>query len=68
MKPENLKCPNCDGPMVSRKRRDSGQRFWGCERFPDCTGTRDTDGLSFRERVDSRRGRDDIDERPGRRW
>ena len=41
---ENVKCPECDGPMVSRANRDTGQRFWGCKRYPICKGTRNTDG------------------------
>lgn len=41
---ENLKCPECDGPMTSRKNSTTGQRFWGCNRYPKCRGTRDTDG------------------------
>lgn len=48
MKPESVKCPECGGPMLSRKNQASGQRFWGCLRFPDCRGTRDTDGESPR--------------------
>lgn len=30
--------------MVSRKNSQTGQRFWGCEDFPECRGTRNTDG------------------------
>ncbi len=41
---ENVKCPDCDGPMVSRKNNSTGQRFWGCRKFPECRGVRDTDG------------------------
>lgn len=41
---ENLKCPNCYGPMTSRANGSSGQRFWGCNRYPMCRGTRNTDG------------------------
>ena len=44
MKPENVVCPSCGGPMVSRKNRRDGSRFWGCRSYPDCTGTRDVDG------------------------
>ena len=47
---ENLKCPECDGPMTSRKNSTTGQRFWGCNRYPKCRGTRDTDGESKVER------------------
>lgn len=48
---ENVTCPECDGPMVSRKRKSDGARFWGCAAFPRCKGTRDVDGRSAREKV-----------------
>lgn len=41
---ENVKCPLCDGPMTSRKNNTTGQRFWGCNAYPKCYGTRNTDG------------------------
>ena len=46
--PMDLKCPECDGPMISR----SGQygAFWGCKKFPSCKGTRDSMGRSKAER------------------
>jgi ssDNA-binding Zn-finger/Zn-ribbon topoisomerase 1 len=51
MKPENLKCPECDGPMVSRvTRTEPPRRFWGCRQFPSCKGTRNTDGEPPRRR------------------
>ena len=37
----DLKCPDCNGPMVTRtatKGKHKGQHFWGCKRFPDCRG------------------------------
>lgn len=49
MKPENLKCPDCDGEMISRLNKQSQQRFWGCKDYPRCKGTRNTDGLSRME-------------------
>ncbi len=60
---ENLKCPECGGPMVSRANNKTGQRFWGCRAFPDCTGTRDTDGES---NADYRRD-EDVSELPSSR-
>jgi restriction system protein len=36
-------CPACNGPMVKRTARkgvNAGQQFWGCERYPQCRGTR----------------------------
>lgn len=62
MKPENVKCPECDGPMMSRQNRQDGTRFWGCKAYPRCRGTRDSEGRSHRER-DRSDGRDDLDDR-----
>lgn len=45
---EETKCPECDGPMVSRKGKYG--IFWGCKRYPDCRGTRDSMGRSKAER------------------
>lgn len=47
-KPQNVKCPDCGGEMISRK----GQygTFWGCKKYPDCRGTRDSMGRSKAER------------------
>lgn len=50
MKPENVACPTCGGPMVSRINRQKNSRFWGCKDFPRCRGTRDVDGLSASDR------------------
>jgi len=33
-------CPRCGAAaMVQKVNRRTGQRFWGCRRFPDCKGT-----------------------------
>ena len=35
-------CPQCDGSLVLRTARsgkNSGQQFWGCERYPMCDAT-----------------------------
>ena len=45
---ENVKCPVCDGPMVSRK--SSYGVFWGCKDYPNCKGTRDSQGRSKEDR------------------
>jgi len=47
---ENLKCPECKGPMVPRANRKDGTKFWGCKEYPRCKGTRDSMGLSKEER------------------
>jgi len=39
----SLSCPRCGAPMVRRMARHgrrSGRGFWGCSRYPACTGTR----------------------------
>lgn len=64
-KPENVKCPECDGPMTSRANKSTGQRFWGCNRFPVCKGTRNTDGEA--RHSSSRDERDDEGELPSDR-
>ena len=36
-----FQCPGCGSPMlvrVARKGAKAGKAFWGCPRFPDCTG------------------------------
>ena len=48
MKPENVKCPKCGGPMTPRNSKFGV--FWGCSKFPVCKGTRDSEGRSKEER------------------
>jgi ribosomal protein L37AE/L43A len=45
---EDVQCPECGGKMISRK----GQygTFWGCTKYPNCRGTRDSMGRSKVER------------------
>lgn len=45
---EDVKCPECGGPMVSRK--GTYGIFWGCKKYPNCRGTRDSMGRSKAER------------------
>mgnify|MGYP001616752900 CR=1 FL=1 len=45
---ESLKCPNCGGEMISRKGKFG--TFWGCKDYPNCKGTRDSQGRSKQER------------------
>ena len=42
MKPENVTCPECDGPMVPRTSQYG--KFWGCKAYPRCKGTRNVEG------------------------
>lgn len=34
------RCPLCGAPMILRTARQSGNRFWGCSRYPVCKGKR----------------------------
>jgi hypothetical protein len=46
----NLECPDCGGPMLARANRLTGEKFWGCKAYPDCRGTRDSEGKSKEDR------------------
>lgn len=63
-KPENVKCPDCEGPMVART--SAHGKFWGCKAYPKCGGTRNSLGEAPK-RFDS-----DTDSRdeamPSERW
>ena len=40
-KPSAPSCPECSSPMVMRKARrgkNSGKKFWGCKKYPQCRG------------------------------
>ena len=39
---EQVLCPLCNGPMISRK--SNYGVFWGCKNYPQCTGRRDNTG------------------------
>lgn len=63
MKPENVTCPDCNGPMTSRT--SAHGVFWGCKAYPKCKGTRNSMG-DARTRFEA-----DVDERhelPSQRW
>ena len=41
LKDQSPSCPKCKGSMVrrvSKKGKNAGQEFWGCEDFPNCRG------------------------------
>ncbi|WP_281011206.1 topoisomerase DNA-binding C4 zinc finger domain-containing protein [Borborobacter arsenicus] len=41
--PHAVTCPRCGSRMVRRTARRgsrAGRPFWGCSRYPSCTGTR----------------------------
>lgn len=46
---EETLCPTCNSKMISRKNKE-GSRFWGCSNFPNCKGTRDSEGRSKEDR------------------
>lgn len=54
MKPENVTCPNCDGPMTPRTSQHG--KFWGCKAYPKCKGTRNADGDARDRRSDEGAG------------
>lgn len=46
---EETLCPDCKGPMQSRTGKYG--TFWGCKAFPECKGTRDSQGKSKQDRA-----------------
>lgn len=42
-------CPECGGQMVPRDGKFG--KFWGCKNFPECKGTRDSNGDSKYDRA-----------------
>lgn len=57
---EELKCPECEGPMISRTGKYGV--FWGCKRYPTCNGTRDSMGRSRAERAAEKTSFSDMSE------
>lgn len=49
---DEIKCPVCSGDMISRTGKFGV--FWGCKAFPECKGTRDSEGLSKQDRAKAR--------------
>lgn len=37
---EGPRCPRCGSILVERRRRQGGERFWGCPNYPSCRYTR----------------------------
>jgi hypothetical protein len=46
---QNVICPDCGGVMVSRSGKYG--TFWGCRNYPECRGTRDSQGRSKADRM-----------------
>ena len=61
---EEVECPECSGPMVSRTGKYGV--FWGCKKYPECRGTRDSMGRSRAEREAEKDTNEDIDRAQGR--
>jgi four helix bundle suffix protein len=41
-------CPECGAPMRKRKAKagkNAGQEFWGCSKYPECSGIRNVEGV-----------------------
>ncbi len=41
-------CPDCGAPMCKRKAKtgqNAGQEFWGCSKYPACSGLRQIEGI-----------------------
>lgn len=61
---ENVKCPECGSDMISRK--GTYGVFWGCKRYPNCRGTRDSQGRSKAEqRADRERDNQEVEHQEG---
>lgn len=43
---EDIKCPDCGGPMTPRLSQHG--KFWGCKAYPTCKGTRNAEGEARR--------------------
>lgn len=66
MKPENVTCPDCNGPMVART--SAHGKFWGCKAYPKCKGTRDSMGDARTKVEGDTDDRHNEDNLPSRRW
>lgn len=47
---QDVECPECGSKMIARANRVTGEKFWGCKNYPDCRGTRDSEGKSKEDR------------------
>jgi ssDNA-binding Zn-finger/Zn-ribbon topoisomerase 1 len=67
-KPENVTCPLCDGPMTPRM--SAHGKFWGCQDYPRCRGTRNVmgDANTPRQGDAVRHGGDEDASMPSDRW
>lgn len=59
---DTFSCPDCGSDMMLRTNRQNGEKFWGCKKYPECRGTRDSSGLTREER---RAQQDNISQQSG---
>ena len=50
-------CPECGATMMRRANRRTGDYFFGCSRYPDCTGTRAMTNDAVPDAMPSQRAR-----------
>ena len=60
-----LICPDCGAEMALRTNRTSGNKFWGCKKYPVCKGTRDENGLSRSEREELKYKKEEVAQTEG---
>ena len=58
-------CPDCGAEMALRTNRTSGNKFWGCKKYPVCKGTRDENGLSRSEREELKYKKEEVQQTEG---
>ena len=58
-------CPDCGSEMVARTNRQNGEKFWGCKKYPDCRGTRDSAGLSKQEKYELQYKKEVVNQQDG---
>jgi ssDNA-binding Zn-finger/Zn-ribbon topoisomerase 1 len=63
---DEVKCPDCGGEMISRTGKFGV--FWGCKKFPECKGTRDSEGRSKQERQSEKAEKDIFERAEGKEW
>lgn len=60
-----LLCPDCGAEMALRTNRTSGNKFWGCKKYPVCKGTRDENGLSRSEKEELKYKKEEVKQTDG---
>ncbi|MET0786283.1 MAG: topoisomerase DNA-binding C4 zinc finger domain-containing protein [Paenisporosarcina sp.] len=60
-----LLCPECNSEMRARVNRSNGEKFYGCSKYPNCKGTRDSEGLSKQERFEQKYVKEQVEQASG---